>query len=128
MTEVPALFVRVAELAAAEEAPTEEGIDGVWTTTIPASHYDRDWQVAMNCDTETEHTIADVPSAGDHTALRPASATVWLGERPAGVCTASGGGLCIQATIEGPPTIEDALIADIEAEIEHLEATDGEAG
>lgn len=129
MADVPTLFVRLAELAIAE-TDAKAGIDGVWTTTIEAATHDHDWQVALNCDTETEHTIADVPREGDHTSLRPASATVWLGTRPAGVCTPNGGSLVVQATISGPERIEDALIADIEARIEDLAATPtgGESG
>ena len=120
MTKVPTLFARLAELAAADGAVPDDGsgIDGVWTTTVPASHHDRDWQVAINCDTETEHTIEDLPREGDTTALRPASATVWLGSLPAGVCTPRGGAVVVQATIEGPSSIEAELLADIEASLD----------
>lgn len=121
--QVAALFVRFAELAAAEGATPDDGsgIDGVWTTTIDATSRDRNWRVAMNCDTETEHTITDFPSKGDRTALRPASATVWLGTLPAGVCTPNDGSLIIQATIGNPSSIEAELLADIET---HMAAID----
>ena len=127
MTKVPTLFARLAELATADGAVPNDGsgIDGVWTTTVPASHHDRDWQVAINCDTETEHTVENIPRKGDTTAPRPASATVWLGTMPADVCTPRGGSLVVQATIEGPTSIEEPLIADIDAHRGRLEATGG---
>lgn len=123
--QVATLFVRLAQLAAAEGATPEDGsgIDGVWTTTLPARNRDPNWTVAMNCDTETEHTVTDVPREGDTISIRPGSATIWLGATPAGVCTPFDGTLVIQETLEGPSSIEDELLADIEAQ---LPAIDGE--
>ena len=115
--QVAALFVRFAELAAAEGAAPEDGsgIDGVWTTTVPARNREADWRVAMNADTGTEHTVENFPSEGDSTSLRAASVSVWLGTLPAGVCTPYDGALVVQETIDGPSSIEDELLADIEA-------------
>ena len=125
--QVAELFVRLAQLAAAEEDPDPEtGIDGIWTTTIAATNRDADWQVAMNCDTEAEHTVDDIPTEGDTTTLRPGSATVWLDSYPAGVVTPTSGTVAVQATIGGPTSIEAELLADIEAELDGLdEATTG---
>jgi len=56
--QVSKLFAQLAELADAEGAVPEDGsgIDGVWTTTVPAEDRDRDWTVAMNADTESATT------------------------------------------------------------------------
>lgn len=122
--EVAALFVRLAELAAATGATPEDssGIHGVWTTTVPARNRDDDWQIAMNCDTGTEHTVSGFPAAGNTPTLRPGSVTVWLGTIPAGVCTPFDGAVVIQETIDGPTRIEDELLGDIEARLQTIEA------
>ena len=120
--QVAELFVRLAQLAVAEEDPAPETeIEGVWTTTIDAADRDADWQVAMNCDTGTEHTVDDIPTEGDTTTLRPGSATVWLGDHPAGVVTPTSGTVAVQATIGGPTSIEAELLADIEAQLQTLD-------
>ena len=122
--QVAELFVRLAQLAVAEEDPASEtGVEGVWTTTIAAADRDADWQVAMNCDTEAEHTVIDVPTEGDIASLRPASATVWLDSYPAGVVTPTSGTVAVQATINGPTSIEAELLADIEAQLDGLDKT-----
>jgi hypothetical protein len=118
--QVAELCVRLAELADTEGAVPADGsgIDGVWTTTIAAQNRKNDWKVAMNCDTGTEHTVADFPAEGDSPALRPGSVTVWLGTVPAGVCTPFSGAVVIQETIDGPQHIEAELIDDVETLIE----------
>jgi hypothetical protein len=124
--QVSLLFSRLAELAAAEgEVPEDgSGIDGVWTTTAPARDRDRDWNVAMNADTEQEHAVKDFPGDGDETTIRTGSATVWLGRMPAGVLGPFGGQLAIEQLDDGPQSIEDELIDDVDARIEALEAGD----
>ena len=127
--QVAELFVRLAELAAAAGATPEDGsgIDGVWTTTVPAPDREDDWNVAMNCDTGTEHTIEDFPAEGDMPSLRAGSVTVWLGTVPAGVCTPFSGTVVVQETLDGPTSIEDELIADIEQQIEAVDGDRDEA-
>ncbi len=127
--QVSLLFSRLAELAAAEGDVPEDGsgIDGVWTTIVPARDRERDWKVAMNADTNQEHTIEDFPGEGDETAIRSASATVWLGRWPAGVLGPFGGQLVVEQLDEGPQSIEDELIDDVDARIEALEAGDADA-
>jgi hypothetical protein len=120
--QVAELFVRLAQLAVAEENPAPEtGIDGIWTTTIEATDRAADWQIALNCDTQTEHTVDDTPTEGDTTTLRPGSATVWLGDHPAGVVTPTSGAVAVQATIGGPTSIEAELLADCEARLDGLD-------
>ena len=122
--QVAELFVRLAQVAVAEEHPDPEiGIEGVWTTTIDATDRDADWQVAMNCDTGTEHTVDDIPTEGDTTTVRPGSATVWLGDHPAGVVTPTSGTVAVQATIGGPTSIEAELLADLEAQLDTLDGS-----
>jgi len=119
--QVSQLFVRLAELADTLGAvPDGGGIDGVWTTTVPARDRDRDWNIAMNADTGTEHTVEDFPGDGDKTVVRAGSATVWLGRWPAGVLTPFGGQLVVEQLDDGPQSIETELIADVEARIEEL--------
>lgn len=120
--QVSALFVRLAELADAEgEVPDDgSGVDGVWTTTVPARNRDRDWNIAMNADTEEEHTVDDFPGEDDETSIRAGSATVFLGRWPAGVLNPYGGQLAVEQLDEGPKSIEDELIADVEARIKTL--------
>ena len=127
--QVSLLFTRLAELAAAEGDVPEDGsgIDGVWTTIVPACDRDRDWKVAMNADTNQEHTVGDFPGEGDETAVRAGSATVWLGRWPAGVLGPFGGQLVVEQLDEGPQSIEDELIDDVDARIEALEAGDADA-
>jgi len=127
--QVSLLFSRLAELAAAEGDVPEDGsgIDGVWTTIVPARDRDRDWKVAMNADTNQEHTVVDFPGEGDETAIRAGSATVWLGRWPAGVLGPFGGQLAVEQLDDGPQSIEDELIDDVDARIEALEAGDADA-
>jgi hypothetical protein len=127
--QVSLLFSRLAELADAEGDVPEDGsgIDGVWTTIIPARDRDCDWKVAMNADTNQRHTVADFPGEGDKTAIRAASATVWLGRWPAGVLDPFGGELVVEQLDDGPQSIEDELIDDVDAQIEALEAGDADA-
>jgi hypothetical protein len=121
--QVSLLFTRLAELAAAEGDVPEDGsgIDGVWTTIVPARERDRDWKVAMNADTNQEHTVEDFPGEGDETTIRAAAATVWLGRWPAGVLGPFGGTLAVEQLDDGPRSIEDELIDDVDARIEALE-------
>lgn len=122
--QVSLLFSRLAELAAIEgEIPEDgSGIDGVWTTTVPARDRERDWNVAMNADTDQEHTIEDFPGDDDDVSIRAGSATVWLGRWPAGVLGPFGGQLAVEQLDDGPQSIEDELIDDVDARIEALEA------
>lgn len=121
--QVAELFVKFAELAAVAGATPDDGsgIDGVWTTTVPARDREDDWNVAMNADTGTQHTVENFPTSGDSPSIRPASVTVWLGGLPAGVCTPFDGAVVIQETIDGPTSIEDELIADVEAHMAAVE-------
>jgi hypothetical protein len=121
--QVSMLFSLFAELAAAEGNVPEDGsgIDGVWTTTVPARARERDWKVAMNADTNQKHTVEGFPGEGDETAIRAASATVWLGRWGAGILGPFGGQLAVEQLDNGPQSIEDELIADVEAKIEDLE-------
>jgi len=121
--QVSALFVRICELAKAEGDVPEDGsgIDGVWSAVITGRGRDRDWTVAINADTDERHTAEDVPSEGDRTSLEPGTAMVWLGDWPAGVLNPHGGQLVVEQLEEGPQSIEDDLIADIEARIEEVE-------
>ncbi|WP_323190429.1 hypothetical protein [Halostella sp. PRR32] len=120
--QVSKLFTRLAELADAEGAVPEDGsgIDGTWTTTIPARDRDRDWSVAMNADVDEDHVVEDIPSEGDETTVQAGSATVWLGRWPAGVIHPFGGQVAAEQIDNGPQSIEDELIADIEARISSL--------
>ena len=122
--QVSLLFARLAKLAGAEGDVPEDGsgIDGVWTTTLPARDRERDWNVAMNADTDQEHTIEDFPGDGDDVSIRAGSATVWLGRWPAGVLGPFGGQLAVEQLDDGPQSIEDELIDDVDARIEALEA------
>jgi hypothetical protein len=121
--QVSALFVRLSELADAEGAVPEDGsgVDGVWTTDIPARDRDRDWTVAMNADLEGEQAVQDVPRDGMESTIAPGRATVWLGAMPAGVLSPHGGQLAVDVRDGGPQSIEDELIADVEARIAVLE-------
>ena len=125
--QVSLLFSRLAELAAAEGDVPEDGsgIDGVWTTIVPARDRDRDWKVAMNADTDQEHTVEAFP--GDDVSIPAGSATVWLGRWPAGVLGPFGGQLAVEQLDDGPQSIEDELIDDVDARIEALEAGDADA-
>jgi hypothetical protein len=120
------LFTRLAELANAEGAVSEDGsgIDGVWTTTVPAHDRERDWNVAMNPDTDQEHTVEDFPGDGDDVSIRAGSATVWLGRWPAEVLGAFDSQLAVKQLDDRPQSIEDELIDDVDARIEALEAGD----
>ncbi len=122
--QVSKLFAQLAELADAEGAVPEDGsgIDGVWTTTVPAEDRDRDWTVAMNADTEERHNAEDVPTEGDYTSLQPGTAMVWLGEWPAGVLNPHGGQIVVEQADAGPQSLEDELIADVDARIEEVGA------
>ena len=126
--QVSLLFARLAELAAAEgDVPADgSGIDGVWTTTVPARDRDRDWNVAMNADTDQEHTFEGFPGEEDESFIRPLSATIWLGRTPVGAFGPFGGELTFEQTDDGPQSIEDELISDVDARIEALEAGDGD--
>jgi hypothetical protein len=118
--QVSVLFVRLCELAEAEgEVPDDgSGVDGVWSTTVEAAERDRDWNVAVNADTGSEQEIHDFPGEGDSPSLRAGAATVWLGRTPAAVLTPFGGTLGVEQLDDGPKSIEDELIADVEARIE----------
>lgn len=122
--QVSLLFYRLAELADAEGDVPDDGmgIDGVWTTIVPARDRDRDWKVAMNADTETERTIEGFPGEDDETSIEPGQSIVWLGRWPAGVITPFGGQLAAEQLDDGPQSIEDELIDDIEARIDALTA------
>ena len=122
--QVSLLFARLSELADAEgDVPDDgSGIDGVWTTTVPARDRDRDWNVAMNADTDQEHTVEGFPGEEDEISIRAGSATVWLGRWPAGVLGPFGGQLAVEQLDDGPQSIEDELIDDVDARIEALGA------
>ncbi|WP_049979340.1 hypothetical protein [Halolamina rubra] len=122
--QVSKLFARLAGLADAEGAVPEDGsgIDGVWITIVPAIDRDRDWTVAMNADTEERHNAEDVPAEGDRTSLQPGTAMVWLGEWPAGVLNPHGGQIVVEQADAGPQSLEDELIADVDARIEEVGA------
>ena len=126
--QVSLLFARLAELADAKGDVPEDGsgIDGVWTTTVPARDRERDWNVAMNADTDQEHTVENFPGDGDDVSIRAGSATVWLGRWPAGVLDAFDRHLAVKQLDDRPQSIEDELIDDVDARIEMLEAGDSD--
>ena len=121
--QVSYLFVRLAELAEAEGAVPEDGsgVDGVWTTTVPARERERDWNIAMNADVEEEIAVEDFPGEGDETTVPPIRAVIELGRWPAGVLGPHGGQVVVEELEDGPQSLEDELIEDVEAQIEHLE-------
>lgn len=123
---VSLLFERLAELADAEGVVPDDGsgVDGVWTTTVPARGRERDWNVAMNADTDQERTVEDFPDDGDTISIRAGAATIWLGSWPAGVLDPFGGQLAVEILDERPQSIEDELIGDVEARIKALEGGD----
>jgi len=127
--EVSILMSRFAELANVEGSVPEDGsgVDGVWTTTVPASARDRDWKVAMNADTETERPVQDFRRGGDEAVIPAGKATVWLGGMPVGVVGPYGGQLVCERTDDGPESIEDELIDDVETRIDVLEEGDNAA-
>lgn len=124
--QVSLLFARLAELADAEgDVPDDgSGIDGVWTATVPTRDRERDWNIAMNADTNQEHTVEGFPGEDDEITIRAGSATVWLGRWPAGVLGPFGGQVAVEQLDDGPQSIEDELIDDVDARIEALEAGD----
>lgn len=114
---ISTVFARLAELADAEGAVPEDGsgIGGVWTTTVTAGDRDRDWNIAMNADTENEHEIEGFPSEDDTTSVRAGAATIWLGRMPAGVLNPFGGQFFVEVREDGPTSIEDEVLRDIES-------------
>lgn len=121
--QVSYLFVRLAELAEAEGAVPEDGsgVDGVWTTTVPARERERDWNIALNAEVDEERTVEDFPAEGDETTVPPIRAVIELGRWPAGVLGPHGGQVLVEELEDGPQSLEDELIEDVEARIEHLE-------
>lgn len=126
--ETSLLFACLCELADAEGAVPEDGsgVDGIWTTTVTARDRDRDWNVALNADLDEELTAEDFPAEGQESEIPAASAVIELGEMPAGVVGPFDGQLAVEVLDEGPTSIEDELIDDVEAAIEAAEG--GEAG
>jgi hypothetical protein len=124
--QVPLLFTRLCELAEADGAVPEDGsgVDGVWTTTVPAPNRDREWNIALNADVDEDHVVEGFPVDGDDTDVPAARAAIHLGRMPAGVIGAGGGGCAVETLDDGPQSIEDELIDDIDAQIEALEAGD----
>lgn len=114
-------FVRLTELADAEGAVPEDGsgIDGIWTTTVCAPERDRDWNIAMNADTEDERVAEDFPSEGLSATLEPAQAVIHLGDWPVGVLSPYGGEVLVEDEYD-PHAVEDELIDDVEQRIETL--------
>lgn len=117
--DVSALFARLCELAEADGAVPDDGsgIDGVWTRTIIARDRRRSWNVAMNADTDTEHTIGDYPREGMNTSVPAGKAVVHLGAWPAGVVGPTGGELAVENTPAGLNPIEPELLGDVRAAI-----------
>jgi hypothetical protein len=120
--QVTELFVRLAELADAEGAVPDDGsgIDGVWTTTVPAQHRDRDWNIAINADAEKERTVEGLLDEDDETSIPPGRAVIHLGRWPAGMITPFGGHVAAEELDDGPQSIEDELIDDVNAQIEEV--------
>lgn len=118
--QVSELFYQLTQLADAEGAVPEDGsgIDGIWSTTVPARDRDRDWAIAINADVDDERTIEEFPGEDETTVIPPGRAVIHLGRWPAGVITPTGGQLAVEELDDGPQSIEDELIDDVEARIE----------
>jgi len=122
---VPELLVKFAQLADAEgDVPDDgSGIDGIWTTTVPArDRDDQDWHIAMNANTDDETEAIDFPSEGDVTTVPKAGAVVYLHRTPAALVGPGGGSLAVKHYASGPDSIEDELIADVDARLEEAES------
>lgn len=127
MTEqVPELLAALAQLAEVEGVVPDDGsgIDGIWTTTVPAPQRERDWRVAMNADLEEELTVDGWPGDDDQTSVGPGQAVIHLGRWPAGVIGPGGGEVLVEEVDADPQSIEDELIADVDAQIEALQDGD----
>jgi hypothetical protein len=117
--DVSAVFSRFCELAIADgDVPDDgSGLDGVWTRTIEARKRDRDWNVAVNAETERDLEVDDFPREGDSTSVSAGSAVVFLGAWPAGVVDPVGGQVVVEQLDADPRSIEDELLRDVETEL-----------
>ena len=117
--DVSAVFSRFCELAIADgDVPDDgSGFDGVWTRTIEARKRDRDWNVAVNAETERDLEVDDFPREGDSTSVSSGSAVVFLGAWPAGVVDPVGGQVVVEELDDGPQSLEDEILRDVETEL-----------
>ena len=83
--------------------------------------------VALTWMTVSRLTTENTPGGGATPSLRAGGVTRWLGTVPAGVCTPFSGTVVVQETLDGPTSIEDELIADIEQQIEAVDGDREEA-
>ena len=122
------LHVRAAQLAQARGDVPEDGsgIDGVWTDEFPDYDQEQLWFVAMNADDESrEYRVTE-----DYTtSIKPYRAHFWWNRdqvAPAAVTNPHGGeGLAAPESFDR--TVEDQLIASIEAVLDDLGFADFEA-
>lgn len=124
---VPELLGELARLAGAEGVVPDDGsgVDGIWTTTVPARERDdRDWRIAMNADTGQELVATDFPNEGDESSIPPGRAVVYLGGWPAGIVGPGGGEIVVEVLDDGPQSMEDELIGDVQARKADLEEAD----
>lgn len=119
---VPALLLRVTQLADARGAVPEDGsgIDGVWTDEIPDVDLDHDWFIAINADDEErEYRVRE----GREMTIKPYRAHCWWDTgliAPAAIVSPAGGQQ-LRAPEEIDRRVEDQLIASIEAVLEELD-------
>lgn len=124
---VPVLFGEFAQLANAEGAVPDDGsgVDGIWTTTVPArGRDDKNWHIALNADTGQERVATDFPDEGDESSIPPGRAVVYLGGWPAGIVGPDGGEIVVEVLDDGPQSLEDELIGDVQAMRATLEEAD----
>lgn len=121
--QVSELFGQLCELADDCGVVPEDssGVDGVWTTRVPARGRDDDWKVAMNADLDTEHSVTGFPTEGRSATISPGQATVWHGGMPVAVISPNGGEL-----FGRPGDLEDELIDDVVAWRDVLDQPEGE--
>jgi len=113
---VPMVFVRLCELADADGDVPEDGsgIDDVWTRTITARARDRDWNVAVNGDTDADQQVTGFPRDDDSTTVPAAQAVVYLGAWPVSVLGPHGGEFGVEELEDGPQSVEDEFLRDVE--------------
>lgn len=121
------LFVRATDLTAARGDVPEDGsgIDGVWTDEFPDVDADEQWFVASNADEVAhEYRVTDDRT----TEIEPFHAHFWWDTdliAPAAIVSPGGGQFHV--TDEFDRSVEDQIIASIEAVLDELGYEDFEA-
>ena len=117
--DVSAVFTRFCELAMTDGDVPEDGsgLDGVWTRTIEARKLDPDWRVAVNSRIDRELEASDFPSEGFSTSIPGGHAVIYLGDWPAGVVDPFGGQVVVEELDDGPQSLEDEILRDVETEL-----------